>query len=65
MEGPNNLKTGGGLAAKPAYRTVKIDGLDIFYREAGAMDAPVVLMLHGFSVNLSITSARWSTQCVF
>ena len=24
--------------AKVAYRTVKIDGLDIFYREAGAID---------------------------
>ena len=31
-----------------AYRTVKIDGLDIFYREAGPKDAPVVLLLHGF-----------------
>jgi pimeloyl-ACP methyl ester carboxylesterase len=30
------------------YRTVKIDGLDLFYREAGAPDAPVVLLLHGF-----------------
>jgi pimeloyl-ACP methyl ester carboxylesterase len=35
-------------AAKVAYRTVKIDGLDIFYREAGSKDAPVVLLLHGF-----------------
>ena len=35
-------------AAKVAYRTVKIDGLDIFYREAGPQDAPVVLLLHGF-----------------
>src|ERR671922_194088 len=31
-----------------AYRTVKIDGLDIFYREAGPKDATVVLLLHGF-----------------
>ncbi len=30
------------------YRTKKIDGLDIFYREAGPKDAPVVLLLHGF-----------------
>ena len=30
------------------YRTVKIDGLDIFYREAGRKDAPTVLLLHGF-----------------
>ena len=27
-------------------RTVKIDGLDIFYREAGPKDAPTVLLLH-------------------
>jgi pimeloyl-ACP methyl ester carboxylesterase len=31
-----------------AYRTVNIDGLEIFYREAGPKDAPTVLLLHGF-----------------
>lgn len=30
------------------YRTAKIDGIDIFYREAGPVDAPAVLLLHGF-----------------
>jgi pimeloyl-ACP methyl ester carboxylesterase len=35
-------------APKVAYRTVKIDGLDIFYREAGPKDAPTLLLLHGF-----------------
>ncbi len=30
------------------YRTAKIDGLEIFYREAGPADAPTVLLLHGF-----------------
>ncbi len=30
------------------YRTVKIDGLKIFYREAGPKNAPTVLLLHGF-----------------
>lgn len=30
------------------YRTVEIDGLEIFYREAGPSDAPTVLLLHGF-----------------
>ena len=29
------------------YRTVKLDGLSIFYREAGPKDAPVLLLLHG------------------
>src|SRR5262245_1199055 len=30
------------------YRTMQIDGLDLFYREAGPSDAPAVLLLHGF-----------------
>jgi pimeloyl-ACP methyl ester carboxylesterase len=33
---------------KVAYRRVNIDGLDIFYREAGPRDAPTILLLHGF-----------------
>ncbi len=35
-------------AASVAYRTVEVDGLDIFYREAGRKDAPTILLLHGF-----------------
>ncbi len=30
-----------------AYRTVQIDGLSIFYREAGPKGAPTILLLHG------------------
>lgn len=30
------------------YRTAKIDGVDIFYREAGPQNAPVIVLLHGF-----------------
>ena len=30
------------------YRTVQVDGLNIFYREAGPKDAPTILLLHGF-----------------
>lgn len=30
------------------HKTVKVGDLDIFYREAGPKDAPVVLLLHGF-----------------
>lgn len=30
------------------YHTVKVDGIDVFYREAGPENAPVVLLLHGF-----------------
>jgi pimeloyl-ACP methyl ester carboxylesterase len=29
------------------YRTIQIDGVSIFYREAGPKDAPTLLMLHG------------------
>jgi len=28
------------------YRTIPIDGLSIFYREAGPRDAPTLLLLH-------------------
>jgi pimeloyl-ACP methyl ester carboxylesterase len=31
-----------------SYHTVEIDGLKIFYREAGPTNAPTLLMLHGF-----------------
>src|SRR6266849_10868837 len=30
------------------YRTAEVDGLKIFYREAGRSDAPTLLLLHGF-----------------
>ncbi len=31
-----------------SLRTVQADGVNIFYREAGAPDAPVLLLLHGY-----------------
>lgn len=31
-----------------AYRTADVDGINIFYREAGPADAPTLLLLHGF-----------------
>src|SRR5262245_65999428 len=34
--------------SKIAYRTVNVDGVDIFYREAGPKDARTVLLFHGF-----------------
>lgn len=42
-----------GAPAAPAsrattYKTVTVNGLNIFYREAGPPRAPVVLLLHGF-----------------
>ena len=33
---------------KVQYHTVKVQGLDIFYREAGSPDKPTLLLLHGF-----------------
>lgn len=30
------------------HKSVKVNGLDIFYREAGPKNAPTVLLLHGF-----------------
>jgi pimeloyl-ACP methyl ester carboxylesterase len=30
------------------HKTMKVDGLDIFYREAGSPDSPAIVLLHGF-----------------
>jgi pimeloyl-ACP methyl ester carboxylesterase len=35
------------MRAHVFYRTVKVNGLSIFYREAGPKDAPAILLLHG------------------
>jgi pimeloyl-ACP methyl ester carboxylesterase len=35
-------------AIKTHYRTAKVDGLEIFYREAGRAADPTILLLHGF-----------------
>ena len=42
-----------GLNAQAAstdinYKTVEVNGLDVFYREAGDKNAPTLLLLHGF-----------------
>ncbi|MFG2099143.1 alpha/beta fold hydrolase [Micromonospora echinaurantiaca] len=34
--------------AAVAHRTVDVDGIDVFYRESGPPDAPVVLLPHGY-----------------
>jgi pimeloyl-ACP methyl ester carboxylesterase len=33
---------------RPTYRSVNVDGLEVFYREAGNPDAQTLLLLHGF-----------------
>ncbi|WP_244123007.1 alpha/beta fold hydrolase, partial [Burkholderia gladioli] len=50
--GATGANTRSSLAGNPAfptrYRTVDIDGTSVFYREAGAPGAPVVLLLPGW-----------------
>src|ERR1700761_4435935 len=41
------MTTTNGVPAVSVKR-IEADGVDVFYREAGAKDAPVVLLLHGF-----------------
>jgi pimeloyl-ACP methyl ester carboxylesterase len=37
------------LASEPTqHKTITIDGVQVFYREAGPADAPTILLLHGF-----------------
>ena len=45
------------------YRTTQIDGLSIFYREAGPKDAPTILLLHGIS--LLVTNVRAPLRSAF
>lgn len=35
------------VAQDTYYRTIQVNGLSIFYREAGPIDAPTILLLHG------------------
>ena len=37
-----------GQATQTKHRFLEVDGLDIFYREAGDPDRPTLLLLHGF-----------------
>ena len=46
-ETPSPASTHAATAAV-AHKTVTVDGMEIFYREAGPQDAPSVLLLHGF-----------------
>jgi pimeloyl-ACP methyl ester carboxylesterase len=37
----------GSMEQQVSYRTVMVDGISIFYREAGPKGAPTILLLHG------------------
>ena len=45
---PTRPEPSGATSARTVHRTVRVRGLDIFYREAGPRSAPTVLLLHGF-----------------
>lgn len=44
----SRVPTAAHTVAHVEYKTTTIDGLTVFYREAGPRTAPVVLLLHGF-----------------
>lgn len=48
LAGAAQAQSSPSTSATITYRTVKVDGLDIFYREAGPKDAPTILLLHGY-----------------
>ena len=45
-----------------SYRTTQVDGLSIFYREAGLKDAPTLLLLR---TSLLLTNVRASVRAAF
>jgi pimeloyl-ACP methyl ester carboxylesterase len=45
--GLNAQKEAGIMEQQVVYRTVKIEGVSIFYREVGPKNAPTILLLHG------------------
>jgi hypothetical protein len=40
---------------KVLYKTVVVEGLPIFYREAGDPGKPKLLLLHGFPASVTLT----------
>ena len=43
-----SMPTSPSTSSTLTYHSIGIDGVNIFYREAGPMDAPTVLLLHGY-----------------
>jgi pimeloyl-ACP methyl ester carboxylesterase len=42
------LATNKGDANGTSYHTIEVNGVDIFYREAGSKNKPTILLLHGY-----------------
>ena len=47
-EAARTVGTPTAASSQTTYRTIAVNGLKIFYREAGPANAPVILLLHGF-----------------
>src|SRR5438270_2421620 len=48
LRGAEHPSVAADTQSRTLYKTAKINGLDIFYREAGPKNAPTLLLLHGF-----------------
>ena len=61
MNAQSNRPVGAGTVAKVIIRTVKIDGLDIFYHEVRPKDATTVLLVHCFptSSHMKANGEAW------
>jgi len=42
-----------------SYRTIQVDGLSIFYRDAGPKEAPLFFSSTGFHPHLACTKGCW------
>jgi len=47
-DGPRRTIENSSSVPTTTYRTVSVDGLKVFYRQAGNPKSPIVLLLHGF-----------------
>jgi pimeloyl-ACP methyl ester carboxylesterase len=48
QEGEGETAASAQAPQRVYYRTTEIDGMEIFYREAGSRENPTILLLHGF-----------------
>jgi hypothetical protein len=46
-----------------SYRSIQIDGLSIFYREAGPKDKPTLFLLHGLPSSSPLWERRATKHC--